>query len=692
MTPRDDLPQTGAQSLARALARDGATIAFAYPGTTELAICAALGDHGITVINSRGDKEAVFMAAGANRLDRQRRAVAVLHGARGLTNALGAICDVRRSETPVLCLTGTASRHTARYLPPHAEPDLISSAARFAAHTVDFAEVRQWDHQAFTRLLDAGLRMVDGPALLGLPQDLAETAFIPAGASPPLSSVRVPAVSTARLSRARALIREARRPVVFIDDYLLTDDGTAETLLGTFAQRLGAPVYQVAYRRGPMLFQHATPRRVPTLAGLYDPADPAHTAVLAQADLLITVEDRNMYPRVVGPLPSCPAIIISSRPEAAIKNGYTTDNTVILHGPPAATLRRLTNSLSSQLPATQAAAASVPARPPDDHDCQALVTAISAGLTGVPSPVVVDDSQSFGALIARHYPLLPASTRVLGSHGGFVGSGMATAVGAALAGHRVLCLLGDQGFTNAVQALAPAAASRGLVIIVCNNGASQSLSRQAYTDGHHLSPGTALLRNPASMAYTKIAAGYGITSRSLTWPCPYPPGTAPAGLRLETAARLTSAIRRTLSGQGPSLIELVMCECPSLWSGLWRAHGADEPQVGRLSGRSGLRELQRLPDCRRGRLGVLVQEPQQPRITGRLDVVRLVVNKQRGYTRFEEQLNQPRVVPGVRLSDAVHEGRHRRHSPGDPGGFKTVEHHRPVHIVGIRRQDQLPVP
>lgn len=577
MAPHLDPPLTGAQALARTLARNGTTIAFAYPGTTELAICAALGQHGVTVINSRGDKEAVFMAAGANRLDRQRRAIAVLHGARGLTNALGAICDVRRSETPVLCLTGTASRHSARFLPPHTELDLLSSASRFASHTVDFAKVHQWDHRTFTRLLRIGLRMVDGPTLLGLPQDLAETAFIPANAPLSARAETAPTASPTELSRAQALIRAARHPFVLIDDYLLTDDGTAETMLGTFAQRIRAPVYQVAYQRGPMLFQQASLRRIPTLVGPYDPADPVHATVLAKSDLLITVEDRNMYPRVVGPFPSCPTIVISSKPKAVIKNGYTTDSTVILHGPPGDTLYRLTTALPSQHSSTLVSGIPAHDQPPDDHDGQTLVAAIAAGLAGIPSPVVVDDSQSFGALVARHYHLFPASIRVLGSHGGFVGSGMATAVGAALAGHSVLCLLGDQGFTNAVQALATAARASGdLVIVVCNNGASQSLTHQAYVDEHHLSPSTALLRNCASMAYTKIAAGYGITSYILTWSCSNTPGTALAVPRQETAAHLTNAIRRTLFGHEPSLIELVMCECPSLWSGLWRTHGADE--------------------------------------------------------------------------------------------------------------------
>jgi hypothetical protein len=70
---------SGAQALAEILSRNGTRKAFAYPGTSELALCAALHRAGIDVINSRGDKDAVFMAAGHNSI-RPSTAIAVLHG------------------------------------------------------------------------------------------------------------------------------------------------------------------------------------------------------------------------------------------------------------------------------------------------------------------------------------------------------------------------------------------------------------------------------------------------------------------------------------------------------------------------------------------------------------------------------------------------------------------------------------
>jgi len=54
---------TGAESLAAVLSRWDCSTVFAYPGTSELALCAAIeGHNGLVLVNARGDKEAAFMA------------------------------------------------------------------------------------------------------------------------------------------------------------------------------------------------------------------------------------------------------------------------------------------------------------------------------------------------------------------------------------------------------------------------------------------------------------------------------------------------------------------------------------------------------------------------------------------------------------------------------------------------------
>lgn len=560
---------TGAEALAESLARFGASTAFAYPGTSELAICAKLNDVGFRVRNARGDKEAVFMAAGFNAV-KGGGALAVLHGARGLTNALGAIADVRRSELPVLCVVGLPSGKSAPYLPPHGEAELIAGAGHFACRAVDCSKIDAFDGTQFVQLLSDALEPAPGPVLFGLPHDLAVTPFVPQDAIPvpPLRSEG----TLAGLGPALTCLRAAAAPLVLVDDYALGRDEHTERAIGEFASILSAPVFQVAYSRGPMLFQRARPDFVPTLRGLYDPRDPDHAAVVAAADLIVTVEDRNMYPRVVGPLPPCRKIAITSRAEATRKNGYLGPNDYIIEGSPERVLLALADGLgrTAQIRAQQCRLVNKPAVQPA-ASAERLVSAIGRALSGVQRPHVVDDGQMFGGLVAKHYSYLPPEVRILGSHGGFVGGGLATAVGVAQAVGPTVCLLGDQGFTNGVGALAAAGdLNVPLAVIVCNNGSAVSLRIQSEADDlslHRLD--SSLLANGTRMGYAEVARGYGLDAQRLLWP------DDDAGeLAVESAATLTVAVlSRALQLAKPFLLELVVPGSIGFWKGIWRVDG-----------------------------------------------------------------------------------------------------------------------
>ena len=511
------------------------------------------------------------MAAGRNSI-KPRTAIAVLHGARGLTSALGAIADTRRSERPFLRLTGMASRASGPYLPPHAEPGLIADAGRFACAAVDASTLTGWNAGDFLDLVHAALAPAPGPVLLGVPHDVAATSFVPRQALNRSWAISSEPVQLPDLALAVAMIGRARRPLILIDDYLLDHGPAAEAALGRFAAAIAAPVLQLAYRRGPMLFQQAQPHLVPTLTGPYDPASPGHTSLMAQADLLITVEDRNMYPRVAGPLPPCRIIAITSRPDITRKNGYLTGHDLLLAADPGSVLRALAAAVTpAARPWTPGATASAPAT---SRSAETLAAAIASALGTVMHPLLVDDSQMLGGLIARHYKLFPASTRVLASHGGFIGSGLATAVGVASAGSPVLCLLGDQGFTNGVGALAVAAElAVPLVAIACDNGGSVSLRDQAAADDFHLGPLPAsLLGNCEQMDYAAIAAGYGITATTVPWP----DGPERAG---QAGRDVRDALSHALTSQRPSLLHLITPRTPRFWSGIWNTAGF-EPHDG----------------------------------------------------------------------------------------------------------------
>jgi thiamine pyrophosphate-dependent acetolactate synthase large subunit-like protein len=131
-----------------------------------------------------------------------------------------------------------------------------------------------------------------------------------------------------------------------------------------------------------------------------------------------------------------------------------------------------------------------------------------------------------------------------------------------------LCLLGDQGFTNAVAAIGELGVP--LVILVCNNGSSVSLRTQAASDGLELGDLDAmLLGNSNRMNYTAIAAGYGIAAHSICWP-----DRDEGAETLATAARQAlSALTDALAAGRPCLLELVTTDAPDFWEGVWRTAG-----------------------------------------------------------------------------------------------------------------------
>src|SRR5262249_9019147 len=104
----------GADIIALILAQQKVTHAFAYPGTSELALCDSIARSGhINLVNGRGDKECVLAAAGVS-LWNPGQGIAVLHGARGSTNALGAIGSARRNEIGVVCIVGLPNTSSQR--------------------------------------------------------------------------------------------------------------------------------------------------------------------------------------------------------------------------------------------------------------------------------------------------------------------------------------------------------------------------------------------------------------------------------------------------------------------------------------------------------------------------------------------------------------------------------------------------
>ncbi len=578
---------TGAEAVALLLAEHGAETVFAYAGTSELALCDAVETAGrLRLVNARGDKECVFMAAGAS-LPRANRGVAIVHGARGLTNAAGALADAHRNETGTLVIVGLASTRSARFLPPHAEPDLIASMGAFAQWSWEApaipgdAPARARAAEEFVRRLRDALgssaRPPTRPSIFGIPQDVAETRWIPsAELARPWCPPAPPVAAASDIGRATELMAGAARPLFLLDDFALAHSDLREAL-AKLTDLLGAPVLQLRYRRGPMLFERLRVEEVGNFLGWFNPFSEAHRALLSDCDLFVTLEDRNIYQRVVGVLPPCRKVAITSDGGKVLKNEYLGGDDLLLEGEVTTTLRSLADGLAGRTGrwfATPGEAAVRTTPEPADEAVERLRTAIvgviGQTLSGWEAPALVDDSQMFGGLLAERYELLPPGLRVYGDHGGFVGGGLATAIGLAIGDPslRVLCTLGDQGFTNAFQGLVSAVQERArILVIVCNNGRSVSLEKQAAVSGGARPGGRDYLGNVPGFGYRRVAEAIGAAA----WSVEMRPDAVEDG-----AGLLKNALAKAESADGPALIELGLPSDPAMWRGIWLTQGFDE--------------------------------------------------------------------------------------------------------------------
>ncbi|AGL16373.1 DUF4915 domain-containing protein [Actinoplanes sp. N902-109] len=577
---------TGAEAVALALHRAGVTVVFAYAGTSELALCDATARLGL-LVNGRGDRECMFQAAGASRL-RPGNGAAILHAARGLTNALGALAAARRNEAGTLAVVGMPSTSSAPFLPPHAEPDLIESSGNFAKSWFELGQVPDDPaaRASAVRYLVEGLQQAVadvrqapyGPVLFGVPQDVAEAAWVPLTALSAAAPPEQAPLDAAALNAARELLSGAGRVVVMVDDYALLHPDVRPALR-SFSERTGAAVLQVKYRRGPMFFERLRTAEVPNFIGWYNPGDPVHQAVLAKADAIVTVEDRNMYPRVVGALPAIPTIAVTTKSSAVLKNGYLTAEDVLVLGAIAPCLRALADVADPGEPWYTEFLGEVPWQPVQVPGKaltirEGLADAIRSVGDDLAQPLVwVDDSQMFGGLLAEVYERLPEGMRIFGDHGGFVGGGTATATGLALGepSVKVVCSLGDQGLTNGLQGLVAAVQEQvPLTFVVCNNGGSVSLRKQSRPQALLDHGVDRYLDNAAGMRYSEVAAALGLRSRRVDLSGWHEQDRTADRLAAFRAALSDAAVHR-----GPTLIELVLPSDPEFWSGVWITEGLE---------------------------------------------------------------------------------------------------------------------
>lgn len=583
---------TGAETVARLLEEAGVSHMFAYPGTSELALCdSILRSKSITLINGRGDKESAFMAAGGNVFG-PLKSVAILHGARGSTNALGAIADARKNDVSTLFIVGMPSTSSIPFLPPHGEPNLIEGITHFATEGYtclevtkdsDTEDIKSKKINTFLRIVKESIErcfsLPYGPVILGLPQDICEKAWIPSDAVNRIiinKSGNNSTVSEEVLLKISSHIESAKKPVILLDDPFLKLHNAKEALF-LFASEFGIPILQVRYTRGPMLFERIQQSECIYYAGQYNHELEEHKFLIENTDLLITLNDRNCYERVIGKLPQCKKVALTTNAKSTKKNGYLTSEDILVEGDVPSILNNLVRlSLKKNRKATNtdmvkdAFYSSLPQYQSSSQYSylrKGMAEDIGEVFRTLKNPVLVDDSQMLGGMLALSYDQFPNHTRVIGDHGAFVGGGLSFSTGLALVNPhlQVFCTLGDQAFINAMQGLISAKQENiNIIYLVCNNGKSVSLLKQmksqdetAFHNGDDR-----FLHNPP-VNYVNFVQALGIHTYVID-------------LIRAKRGDLKNCMLEALSKKGPKFIELMAPTEEEAWIGVWATKGNEK--------------------------------------------------------------------------------------------------------------------
>jgi acetolactate synthase-1/2/3 large subunit len=233
--------QAGAEVLLRALKDQGVEIIFGYPGGAVLPIYDAIfQQNAIRHILVRHEQAAVHAAEGYARSTGKVGCVLVTSGP-GATNAVTGLVDALMDSIPIVCLTGQVPTHligndafqeadTTGITRPATKHNYLVKRSEDLARTV---------HEAFY-VARAGR---PGPVVIDLPKDILinKAPYTP----PPTTAHRSYRPQTepdaGQIAKAIALLKSAKRPVIYAGGGVINAGDEACAALTTFVRKTGFP-------------------------------------------------------------------------------------------------------------------------------------------------------------------------------------------------------------------------------------------------------------------------------------------------------------------------------------------------------------------------------------------------------------------------------------------------------------------
>src|SRR5919197_1874065 len=234
----------GGRLIARRLKAHGVTKLFTLSGGHLFSMYDGCRAEGIDIVDFRHESSAAFAAEGWAKVTREP-GVAALTAGPGVTNGMSAMTSALQNRSPMLVLGGRAPawRWGQGSLQEIDHVPFVRPVVKVAATAGSTAEIPALLDEAW----EAIRRPHTGPAFVDFPMD---HVFMEAE-EPELEPPRAPApaaVDGGALDRARALLRDAERPVIMAGNGLYWARG--EHALRELAGTAGIPVFLNGLARG----------------------------------------------------------------------------------------------------------------------------------------------------------------------------------------------------------------------------------------------------------------------------------------------------------------------------------------------------------------------------------------------------------------------------------------------------------
>jgi acetolactate synthase-1/2/3 large subunit len=233
--------QSGAEVLLRALKDQGVEVIFGYPGGAVLPIYDALfQQNAIRHILVRHEQGAVHAAEGYARSTGKVGVVLVTSGP-GATNAVTGLTDALMDSIPVVCLTGQVPTHLiGNDAFQEADTTGITRPASKHNYLVKRAEdLARVVHEAFY-VARSGR---PGPVVIDLPKDIVigKAPYVPPASGHPSYRPQTEP-DHGQIAKAVALLKQAKRPVVYTGGGVINAGPEASASLTQFVRMTGFPI------------------------------------------------------------------------------------------------------------------------------------------------------------------------------------------------------------------------------------------------------------------------------------------------------------------------------------------------------------------------------------------------------------------------------------------------------------------